>query len=74
MAVARNVTLSFSDEARERMDALKVKTETASTAEVIGNALRIYYWLVNEAGQDAKVVVKCDDGTTKILPVFRKVG
>lgn len=70
----RTVTLHFSDEARERINALKVKTETDSSAEGIGNALRIYDCLVTEAGENAKVVVNCDDGTVKILPVLKKVN
>ena len=65
------VQFDFGPTAIARLDALKDKMETASYAEVLRNALKIYDWLVNEAGEEARVVVRKPDGTTELVKVFQ---
>ena len=53
--------------AMERLQRLKDRTEAASYAEVIRNALRLYEALVAEAEQGREFAIKTPDGITLSL-------
>ncbi|HAC59196.1 MAG: hypothetical protein CMI62_12605 [Parvibaculum sp.] len=54
----------------ERLQQLKEKTEAASYAEVIRNALRLYEALIQEAERGAEFQVKEPDGTSVPYRIF----
>jgi Arc/MetJ-type ribon-helix-helix transcriptional regulator len=64
------VQLELPPQAMERLQRLKDKTEAASYAEVIRNALRVFEALANEHEQGAEFLVKRKDGTTATYQVF----
>lgn len=64
------VQLELPEPSMERLKVLKDKTEAASYAEVIKNALRLYEALIGEAEAGNEVLIKSRDGTEK---VYRKV-
>jgi hypothetical protein len=64
------VQLELPEPSMERLKLLKDKTEAASYAEVIKNALRLYEALIGEAEAGNEVLIKSQDGTEKI---YRKV-
>lgn len=66
----KRIQLDLSEGALVRLDALKDKTEAASYAEVIRNALRIYEWAIEAGGTRARMVVTREDGTTEIVHIF----
>jgi hypothetical protein len=45
------VQFDFSLDALHRLDALKEKTDAATRAETVRNALRIYEWLISEVDE-----------------------
>jgi len=53
-----NVTLRFTGEALQRLTALKQDTGADSYNEVVGNALRLYEWMIKMkiAGVDIRLV------------------
>jgi Arc/MetJ-type ribon-helix-helix transcriptional regulator len=57
------VQLELPESAMERLRALREKTEAASYAEVIKNALRLYEALIKEAEGGNQICVKNADGT-----------
>lgn len=64
------VQLELPPQAMERLQRLKEKTEAASYAEVIRNALRVFEALANEHEQGAEFLVKRKDGTMATYQVF----
>lgn len=56
------VQLDMPPRSMDRLRALKEKTEAASYAEVLRNALRFYEFLVEEAEQGKVVVTEDKDG------------
>ncbi len=56
------VQLDMPPRSMDRLRALKDKTEAASYAEVLRNALRFYEFLVEEAEQGKVVVTEDKDG------------
>ena len=64
------VQLDFHPKAMAALERLKKKTEAASYAEVIRNALRLYDGIIDEGGPDARMVVQRPDGTTVIIRLF----
>jgi hypothetical protein len=71
MFATRSIILKWTVADEDRWKALQTKTEADSMAEVVGSALQIYEWLVNVAGQEAKVVIQRTDGITEIVPLFK---
>tara|TARA_R110002110_G_scaffold105641_6_gene265416 strand:- start:266 stop:550 length:285 start_codon:yes stop_codon:yes gene_type:complete len=57
-------------QAMERLQQLKDKTEAASYAEVIRNALRLYEALIQEADRGAEFQVKQPDGEAALYRIF----
>jgi hypothetical protein len=64
------VQLEMPPQAMERLQRLKDKTEAASYAEVIRNALRLYEALIGEADRGADFAVRQPDGSYAPYRVF----
>jgi len=64
------VQLEMPPQAMERLQQLKEKTEAASYAEVIRNALRLYEALIGEAERGAEFQVKGPDGVAVPYRIF----
>lgn len=69
--VRRNrVQLDFAPRSMERLNALKLRTEASSYAEVIKNALRIYEALIEEAESGKQVLTRDKDGVVSPFRLF----
>jgi hypothetical protein len=64
------VQLDFSPRAMTLLSDLKEKTEAASYAEVIRNALKLYDGLVTEAGNGATFLVRGANGEISPFKMF----
>ena len=64
------VQLEMPPQAMERLQRLKEKTEAASYAEVIRNALRLFEALVEEHEKGAEFALKRPDGETIAYKIF----
>jgi Arc/MetJ-type ribon-helix-helix transcriptional regulator len=64
------VQLEMPPQAMDRLTRLKEKTEAASYAEVIRNALRLYEALVDEHEKGAEFSLKRADGETVAYKIF----
>ncbi|HVP83942.1 MAG TPA: ribbon-helix-helix protein, CopG family [Rhizomicrobium sp.] len=64
------VQLEMPPQAMERLQRLKEKTEAASYAEVIRNALRLFEALVEEHSKGAEFALKQPSGETVAYKIF----
>jgi Arc/MetJ-type ribon-helix-helix transcriptional regulator len=64
------VQLEMPPQAMERLTRLKEKTEAASYAEVIRNALRVFEALAEEHEKGAEFALKRADGETVAYKIF----
>ncbi len=64
------VQLEMPPQAMERLQRLKDRTEAASYAEVIRNALRLFEALVDEHEKGAEFALKKPDGETVSYKIF----
>jgi len=64
------VQLEMPPQAMERLQRLKEKTEAASYAEVIRNALRLFEALVEEHDKGSEFALKRPDGETVAYKIF----
>jgi Arc/MetJ-type ribon-helix-helix transcriptional regulator len=64
------VQLEMPPQAMERLQKLKERTEAASYAEVIRNALRLFEALVDEHAKGAEFSLKRQDGETVAYKIF----
>ena len=64
------VQLEMPPQAMERLQRLKEKTEAASYAEVIRNALRLFEALVEEHEKGSEFALKRQDGETLAYKIF----
>ena len=64
------VQLEMSPQAMERLQKLKDRSEAASYAEVIRNALRLYEALVEEHEKGSEFSLKRTDGETVQYKIF----
>jgi hypothetical protein len=64
------VQLELPPQAMDRLQRLKDKTEAASYAEVIRNALRLFEALVDEHEKGAEFSLKRPDGETVAYKIF----
>ncbi len=64
------VQLEMPPQAMERLQKLKEKTEAASYAEVIRNALRVFEALLDEHEKGAEFSLTRADGTTVAYKIF----
>jgi hypothetical protein len=64
------VQLDFAPCSMERLNALKAKTEAASYAEVVKNALRLYEALIEETESGKQFLVRDKDGVVAPFRLF----
>ena len=64
------VQLDFAPRSMERLNALKAKTEAASYAEVVKNALRLYEALIEEVEDGKQFLVRDKDGVVAPFRLF----
>ena len=64
------VQLDFAPRSMERLNALKAKTEAASYAEVVKNALRLYEALIEEVESGKQFLVRDKDGVVAPFRLF----
>jgi Arc/MetJ-type ribon-helix-helix transcriptional regulator len=64
------VQLEMPPQAMERLQRLKEKTEAASYAEVIRNALRLFEALVDEHEKGSEFALKRSSGETMAYKIF----
>lgn len=64
------VQLEMPPQAMRRLQMLKDKTEAASYAEVLRNALRLYEALIAEAERGAEFAVRGPDGSVTPYKIF----
>lgn len=64
------VQLEMPPQAMVRLQKLKDRTEAASYAEVLRNALRLYEALVAEAERGAEFAVRASDGSLTPYKIF----
>ncbi len=64
------VQLDFQPRSMERLNALKAKTEAASYAEVVKNALRLYEALIEETEAGKQFLVKDETGAVAPFRLF----
>lgn len=70
MSNLKRVQLDMPEKSMARLQALKIKTEASSYAEVVKNALRLYEATIEEAEQGNKLVLVSKDGSTREYIVF----
>lgn len=69
--VAKNrVQFDFPPRSMERLNALKLKTEASSYAEVMKNALRLYEALIEETESGKQFLVRDKDGSISPFRLF----
>jgi len=64
------MTLDFPPAAAERLAKLKEDTESATYAEVIRDALRLYAGLVEDVRNGAQIVIREKDGSEYVVRLF----
>lgn len=64
------VQLDFPPRSMERLNALKVKTEASSYAEVVKNALRLYEALIEETEAGKQFLIRDANGTVAPYKLF----
>jgi hypothetical protein len=70
-AVRKNrVQLDFPPRAMERLNALKVKTEASSYAEVVKNALRLYEALIEDDESGKQFLTRDKNGVVSPFRLF----
>lgn len=70
MSTSKRVQLDLPERSVVRLQELRSKTEAASYAEVIKNALRLYEAVIEEAEAGNKFLVALPNGSTKEYRVF----
>ena len=70
MTAARRIQLDMPEQALNRLQNLKVKTEASSYAEVVKNALRLYEAIVEDAEAGKSFFVRTADGCEKEYIIF----
>jgi hypothetical protein len=66
----KRVQLDFQEKSMLRLQSLKDKTEAASYAEVVRNALRLYEAVIEEHEQGNTFLVQAPDKSTKEYVIF----
>ena len=57
----KRVQFDFSEEAYQRLEKLRARTEKQSQAEVVRNSLRVYEWLLDQIDKGYKLQLAKDD-------------
>ena len=69
-AKKNRVQLDFAPRSMERLNTLKAKTEAASYAEVVKNALRLYEALIEETEDGKQFLVRDKSGVVAPFRLF----
>ena len=64
------VQLDFAPRSMERLNALKLKTEASSYAEVVKNSLRLYEALIEETESGKQFLTRDKDGVVSPFRLF----
>lgn len=64
------VQLDFAPRSMERLNTLKAKTEAASYAEVVKNALRLYEGLIEEVESGKTFLIRDENGVIAPFKMF----
>jgi IS1 family transposase len=64
------VQLDFAPRSLERLNALKIKTEASSYAEVVKNALRLYEALIEETEHGKQFLTRDKNGVVSPIRLF----
>lgn len=64
------LTLELSADAETRLNALKLKTEATSYAEVVANALHLYEALIKETEDGKQFLTRDKSGTVALFRVW----
>ncbi len=64
------VQLDFAPRSMERLNTLKMKTEAASYAEVVKNALRLYEGLIEEVESGKTFLIRDENGAISPFKMF----
>jgi hypothetical protein len=64
------VQLDFAPRSMERLNTLKAKTEAASYAEVVKNALRLYEGLIEEVESGKTFLIRDENGVISPFKMF----
>ena len=62
--------LDFSPEAYERLLRIRERSEAATNAEVVRNALRLYDWFLDQRHRNARLQLVEDDSVKEIEILF----
>jgi hypothetical protein len=68
--VKNRVQFDLPPRSMDRLNALKVKTEAASYAEVVKNALRLYEALIEETEQGRTFLIRDENGAIAPFRMF----
>ena len=63
------VQLDFSPEAYERLSRIRSRSDAATNAEVVRNALRLYDWFLEQTSKDARFQI-VENGDVKEIEFF----
>jgi hypothetical protein len=63
------VQLDFSPEAYERLNRIRTRSDAATNAEVVRNALRLYDWFLEQTSKDARFQI-VENGDVKEIEFF----
>ena len=63
------VQLDFSPEAYERLNRIRSRSDAATNAEVVRNALRLYDWFLEQTSKDARFQI-VNNGDVKEIEFF----
>lgn len=67
---SKRVNLELPETAHTRLQELKIKTEAASLAEVVKNALKLYAWAIEESQAGGRFLVEQKNGRIKEYALF----
>ncbi len=69
-AKRRRLQLDFSPEAFERLHRIRERSEAATNAEVVRNALRLYDWFLEQRARNTRLQVVDGDTVKEIEILF----
>lgn len=68
--MGKRLQLQLPDASVARLDALKERTEAASYAVIIRDAIRLYEWMLGEIAAGKEFAIKEPDGTFRVVQIF----
>ena len=68
--MGKRLQLQLPDASVARLAALKERTEAASYAVIIRDAIRFYEWVVGEVAAGREFAIREPDGTFRVVQIF----